>query len=208
MRAISTVVCAIGIITSATVYAGQQTCQGPAKRAMSDFVPSADGLELRDVKTGLIWSRCLEGSVWTGSVCQSQHPKYANVVPANDYNYGEALALAAARSTQIIKWRVPSMKELDTIREPSCYNPSANLSLFPVDPAWSSDGFFWSTNTKHQGLLLPANYGGRYGGRYIMSAIGTSDANSKTGDDQRAYVRLVRTDPDFIPVQIKKKNKR
>jgi hypothetical protein len=198
MRILIAVLLSVATLLPLVVQAGEQSCSGPLKRPVSEFVISADGLELKDLKTGLIWSRCLEGSAWDGQVCQSQHPVHAAVVPANDFSYGEALALASARSTDTTKpaWRIPSMKELSTIREPNCYNPSANLALFPVDPAWSSDGSIWSSSTAHEGQVLSKS-DGKYGGRFLMSAVGVSDSHDSTTEGDRAYVRLVHTDPDF-----------
>jgi hypothetical protein len=197
MQLIRSTLCGLSLLAAAPSIAGQQTCNGPPSRQSSDFVISSDGLEVRDLKTGLIWSRCMEGSTWTGSVCLSQSAEYANVIPAEQFTYSAALQRAAARSTPQMTWRLPTMHELETIREPGCYNPSANLTLFPVAPDWSSDGSLWSTTQRYKGVFPASGARGPAGGRVAMSAIGTSDSWTNTINDEFHYVRLVRADPAF-----------
>ncbi|MBY0234558.1 MAG: DUF1566 domain-containing protein, partial [Burkholderiaceae bacterium] len=77
-------------------------------------------------------------------------------------------------------WRIPTRKELLSLREPNCYNPSLNLAVFPSKPAWSGDGSFWTSTPEAKGVSL-------------VSAIGTSDAWATTDDENTNNVRLVRT---------------
>jgi hypothetical protein len=159
--------------------AGEQRCSGPLHRPVSDFVEIGDGSQLLDKKSKLIWMRCIEDQTWAEGVCHANEPDAVN--PGPRVTYSQALALAAQHSASSQKWRLPTYRELDALREPNCYNPSANLSLFPTKPAWSSDGAFWTQS--------PAPEADR---RKLVSAIGQSDSWSKTDDSQTNHVRLVR----------------
>ncbi|WP_110401137.1 Lcl C-terminal domain-containing protein [Sphaerotilus hippei] len=104
------------------------------------------------------------------------------VNPGPRLTYQQAKALAVGKSTIDERWRLPTRKELLTLREPNCHNPSQNLNVFPTKPEWSSDGAFWSSTPEAQGVS-------------VVSAIGTSDAWASTDGANTNHVRLVRTPP-------------
>jgi len=165
------------VATGSAADAGEQRCEGAMRRPVSEFTPLGDGSELLDTKSGLIWWRCLEGQSWTGSSCKAEDPRAVN--PGPRMTFPAAQAFAVAQSTPEVQWRLPTLAELDAIREPNCYNPSFSLELFPTEPAWSSDGFFWTTTPQGNG-------------RAVVSAIGNSDATSRKPSDDTNHVRLVR----------------
>ncbi len=72
-----------------------------------------------DLHTGLTWQRCAAGQVWNGSGCAG---------PAATYTWEEALALAGNG------WRLPNVKELQSIVEAQCYGPAINVAVFPDAP--------------------------------------------------------------------------
>jgi len=159
-----------------------QTCRTPPSPPASQFQSLGDGSQAKDLKTKLIWMRCIEGQDWTGSVCKARDPNAVN--PGPGLSYADAQAMAKRMSTGAKQWRLPTKRELETLRASSCYNPSLNLEVFPTAPAWSSDGFFWTSTpekTLHQGM-------------WLVSAIGTSDSWEETGPEHRNHVRLVRVD--------------
>lgn len=158
--------------------AGEQRCSGPMRRSAAEFQVSADGTEVMDQKNGLIWRRCIEGQTWTGTNCQADDDHAVN--PGPRMTYQEAQRFAASVSTPDKSWRLPTSRELATLREPNCYNPSFSLDLFPTSPEWRSDGFFWTTTPEGGGLAL-------------VTAIGTSDAHASPAPDHTNHVRLVRT---------------
>lgn len=57
----------------------------------------AQGAEVKDTKTGLVWQRCSVGQAWTGGTCSGS---------AKEFNFSQAQALAGGG------WRVPSKEEL------------------------------------------------------------------------------------------------
>lgn len=157
-----------------------QQCEGPLKRNAADFVAVGDGSQVYDKSSQLIWMRCIEDQTWNGSTCVANDPDAVN--PGPRLTYQQAKAFAAGKSTSEEAWRLPSRKELLTLREPNCYNPSQNLKVFPTQPAWSSDGSFWTSTPEAKGVSL-------------VSAIGTSDAWASTDEGSTNHVRLVRTPP-------------
>lgn len=86
---------------------------------LSRFEFLQEGHEIKDKVTGLIWKRCPEGRSWTGSQCAGT---------ALRYDWSSAIALADDT------WRLPNIKELESIAEVACYTPSLNKSVFNGTP--------------------------------------------------------------------------
>jgi hypothetical protein len=63
------------------------------------FVASADGTEITDRWTHLVWKRCRLGSTWTGSTCAGR---------ATEFEWADALAAARAAGPP---WRLANLKE-------------------------------------------------------------------------------------------------
>jgi Protein of unknown function (DUF1566) len=95
------------------------------------FIVDSNGT-VTDIKTKLIWKRCAEGL--TGPACDTG--------VLQSYNWKDALSVSAISSYNgFTDWRVPNIKELESIVERSCYNPSINEMVFPNTPSsrfWSS----------------------------------------------------------------------
>ncbi len=91
---------------------------GMQAHAQERFTPSADGLEITDKKTGLIWRRCAEGMTWKGRSCTGE---------AGYYSQSEAAARAKAAGSD---WRLPDLKELSSI----VILRDAEPGKAPVDP--------------------------------------------------------------------------
>lgn len=160
--------------------AGSQRCDGAPARQEADFAIVAGGTQVHDRKTGLIWARCLEAQTWNGSTCAADDPKAVN--PGPNVSFAQAQKLAAARRKPGEDWRLPTKAELVSLREPGCYNPSVSLKLFPTEPAWSSDGHYWTATKEGKGVS-------------VVDAIGQSDAWTTTDASKTAHVRLVRNAP-------------
>ena len=86
--------------------------------------------EVKDKKTGLIWQRCSLGQTWNGTGCISDAVRYQWVD-----------ALQAAKNIGG-GWRVPNIKELDSLIEQACYSPSINEVIFPN----TQSGSYWSSS--------------------------------------------------------------
>jgi hypothetical protein len=98
------------------------------------YTVSADGQEVTDVGTGLVWRRCVEGMTFTSGSCSG--------VPAVfKHEAGLVRATAQAASTGAA-WRVPNIKELATLVELTSLNPAINAMAFPQSPA---DSYAWAS---------------------------------------------------------------
>ena len=106
-----------------TTYA--QTCNSQIKKVVPDtryqIVEGSNGSEVKDIKTGLIWQRCLMGESWDGQQCT-----------------GDALGFPSEEAkqylgTQAKNWRVPTIDELSTLNG-GCWQPAINPNIFPSHP--------------------------------------------------------------------------
>ncbi|MBK7001892.1 MAG: DUF1566 domain-containing protein [Rhodoferax sp.] len=93
--------------------------------------PNANGTVF-DPKTGLTWMRCAMGQTWDGSTC---------IGTASTYTFDQANALTgtvpfAGQSD----WRMPNIRELQTIVDRSVYSPAIDSVAFPNTLGSS----FWS----------------------------------------------------------------
>jgi hypothetical protein len=106
------------------------------------FALSADGREVTDRITKLIWRRCVEGQDFDGTHCIGS-PRNFELPDA--YAYANAVA---ARSGQ--PWRVPNAKELQSITDSTVNSPAIDGATFPDTPAakqWTSTVISWVAPT-------------------------------------------------------------
>ncbi|MEK8031308.1 DUF1566 domain-containing protein [Ideonella sp. DXS29W] len=90
---------------------------------------SADGQEVKDLRSGLIWRRCVEGQAWDGEHCTG--------TPAT-YTWRQALALGDG---QAAGWRLPNAKELAWLADRTRVSPALDTAVFPDAPSgkhWTS----------------------------------------------------------------------
>lgn len=161
------VLCLLFFSLPVTVFA-EQNCQKDkiaATTPTNRFIDKNDGTVL-DKQTGLIWRKYPEGisdsSPDTGTVKFSWKNALNQVKTVNE--------------TSEIKWRLPNIKELESIVEDQCSNPSINLGVFPNTDSFS----FWSStpskNESGKAWSVDFNNGG-------VSAESMNTLN---------YIRLVR----------------
>jgi Protein of unknown function (DUF1566) len=107
------------------------------------FTVSADGQEVTDTKTGLIWRRCAEGMTASDGTCTGT---------ASTFTYEAALTRARRQAAASgVTWRLPNVKELSSLFDKSRF-PSVDPVAFPATPAtlqssfWSSSPFVDSVN--------------------------------------------------------------
>ncbi len=132
-----------------------QTCNPNMVKTKPDsqYTLSADGTEVTDTKTGLIWQRCVLGTSWNGTTCSGT---------ATTYYWENALAQAATVAANTsLAWRLPNQKELKSLVETACYGQAINETVFPATPMyiWSSSAFVYNT---YGALLVYFNYGYDY----------------------------------------------
>ena len=117
----------------AATHSHAQTCNANIARTAPDsrYQLLNNGTEVKDTQTNLIWQRCSLGQTWNGAGCISDAVRYQWVD-----------ALQAAKNIGS-GWRVPNIKELDSLIEQACYSPSINEVFFPNTQSgyWSSSPF-------------------------------------------------------------------
>jgi hypothetical protein len=102
--------------------------RSPELPAWKSYQLSNDGSEVLDLQSGLIWHRCSAGQTWDGSTC---------VGGLTVFTHESALAYANTQT----RWRLPNVKELRSLVEPSRRNPALDSLFFPEtfsSPFWSS----------------------------------------------------------------------
>ncbi len=121
-----------------------------AAPAHADFVVNTDGT-VTDDATGLIWDQCAYGL--SGSGCDTG--------TASTYTWQNALKLAVTANTAQYKghndWRLPNVKELESLVDIGRYNPAIDTTVFPRTPS----GRFWSSSvyTPDAALAWNVNFG-------------------------------------------------
>jgi hypothetical protein len=84
------------------------------QKTLDDY--TLNGGEATDKKTGLTWQRCSLGQTWKGNACEGE---------IRGMTWGEAMKQGSG------DWRVPTLKELETIVSPGCKKPAVNDTVFP-----------------------------------------------------------------------------
>ena len=137
--------------------------------ADAPFTVSADGTEVTDGRTGLVWRRCAEGMAANGGSCTGT---------ASTFTHEQAMVRARDQATSTsVAWRLPNVKELASIADRSKSNPAIDTLAFPATPAavfWTSSPYVF--NAQHAWVV-------RFGG-------GGVDAYYRIGNPYS--VRLVR----------------
>ncbi len=100
------------------------------------FTLSANGKEVADSRTGLVWARCSLGQDWDGAACAGGAAKHT---------WQESLRIAAAIADRTGKgWRIPNAKEIASIAVDGQADPALDTTLFPGTPSklyWSSSPY-------------------------------------------------------------------
>ena len=117
-----------GAAIASTSFLTQAAC--PSWPTAERF--SINGAEVTDKRTGLVWARCRVGESWNGTTCTGV---------ATTMSHETALQHAATQSG----WRLPSVKELFSLADRGCSNPSIDLTAFP---SFYHFQFYWSSSPK------------------------------------------------------------
>lgn len=106
----------------------------------------ANGDEVTDRLTRLVWRRCSEGQTWTGSTCSGN---------AASYTWKRALDRARAAAAGGTAWRLPNAKELASLVDDTRVEPAIDTTAFPGTPGvryWTStpyagpEAYAWLAN--------------------------------------------------------------
>ena len=149
-----------------TTLSHGQTCNPNIAREAPDsrYQLLNGDTEVKDSQTGLIWQRCSLGQTWSGTSCTGT---------AATYNWVNTLQTAKNMGND---WRVPNVKELDSLVEEACYDAAINETYFP-----NTVGSYWSSS--------PVAYASGYA--WIVDLDNGNNYNVPKSYDN--YVRLVRS---------------
>ncbi len=109
---------------------GVRLVREQAPQPSPTYTYSANGSEVIDTSTGLVWRRCLEGQTWSGSACSGT---------AATYTHENALIQAKNQTG----WRLPNVKELSSVMRPELGFPAVDKTAFPGVPF--VNGEFWTS---------------------------------------------------------------
>jgi len=89
------------------------------------------GGTVTDPTTGLTWMRCAMGQKWDGTTCTGT---------AGCYDWDQAKTLTLLTFAGQSDWRLPNIRELQTIVDRSVFDPAIDSVAFPNTPS----SHFWS----------------------------------------------------------------
>ncbi len=132
--------------------------------AQERYTPSSDGDEITDSKTGLIWRRCAEGMTWKKTTCTGK---------ATFANQGQAVGLAKAQATPAKEWRLPTLKELNSIlsvRDIDVGKAAIDPNAFPATPI----ARYWTSTTVGPSYYMVVGFGEGHSGEGERNSPGAT----------------------------------
>lgn len=180
MKFLSYILRVLGSIFFITSIGHAQTCLTKnihSTTPNSRFEIINKGSEVKDKVTGLIWQRCSVGQMWDGTTCTGT---------ATTYIWKQALTVAKNQGNG---YRLPNIKELQSIVEYQCREPAINSKIFPNTPNPHNNGtagvYITSTPVIHAKYYV--------WGIYFYGSGQISGQSLKANTD-RYYVRAVRSE--------------
>lgn len=132
--------------------------------AQERFTPSSSGDSVTDTKTGLIWRRCAEGMTWKKTTCTGK---------ATYGNQAQAVAGGKAQATKDEAWRLPTLKELNSIlavREIDVGKAAIDPGAFPATPI----ARYWTTTSVGPSYYMVVGFGEGHSGEGERNSPGAS----------------------------------
>lgn len=135
LSAVALALALLGSNALALCAGGNENTAVIATTPTAEFTDNGDG-SVTHATTGLVWKRCSEGQAWDGSTCTGS---------AVALTWAQALVQANA-STDLgaTDWRLPNVKELESLVEARCWTPAIDSAVFPQAEAtdyWTSSPF-------------------------------------------------------------------
>lgn len=118
------------VLTGSNAFAQScNTTQIEPVTASSSFLDMHNGSAL-DLRTGLVWSKCALGQIYTNGTCSGEATHFATA-------YDALTAANHIKNNYLGQsgFRVPTIKELSSIVERQCSYPAINIAVFPDTPS-------------------------------------------------------------------------
>ncbi|MFA6700326.1 MAG: DUF1566 domain-containing protein [Thiomicrospira sp.] len=137
---------AIALSMMPVSFAQAQTCKSqiPLTTPTTDFEVHNNGT-VTHTPTGLMWKVCSEGQEWQSD------GRCTGV--ASKHNWQAALQIPQTLNTQggfagHADWRLPNVKELNSIKERACAEPAINTDVFNnmYTPDWPYAAIYWTAS--------------------------------------------------------------
>lgn len=128
---------ALFAFTASSAIAATQECDINLTKSAPDvrFKDNQDGT-VTDLRTDLVWNRCTLGQTWnkTNNICDGKPTGMywqAALQRTEIINHDKSDPLHQFGGRQ--EWRLPNIKELQSLRESSCISPALNKRFFPLN---------------------------------------------------------------------------
>jgi hypothetical protein len=158
----------------------------PADTPVSRFILNNSQGTAFDKKTGLTWMRCVLGQNWNSATRSCSGDSVGPITWQDALSAAETAVFAGFSN-----WRLPNIKELNSIVEKRCISPAINLTLFPLDT--STPYKFWSGTVYGGGMSSGSAWIVDYGMFNGTNGADNMWENGLNGFDTHGYgVRLVR----------------
>jgi Protein of unknown function (DUF1566) len=131
----------------------------PAALAAGPYTVSADGKEVTDAGTGLVWRRCAEGMTASARGCAGKALEFDHAT-ALQHAHAQAMASGTA-------WRVPTPAELRGIADEKRFKLAIDTQAFPGTPP---EHFWTSERTSAEYATAVHFYNGFHYDRYHKTA--------------------------------------
>jgi hypothetical protein len=139
---------------------------------------AGDASQLEDRWTGLVWKRCAFGQNWSEGRCS---------VPFGSEPEGLSLTQAKAAKKCTTPWRLPTLRELETLRW-YCHMASARSAPgFDTAAFPQSGGWYWTSTRAADGAAF-----------VVGKTAYKNELNRISSPNETAFVRCVRS-PDSTP---------
>ena len=154
--------------------------------AAKTYADNLDGT-VTDPSTGLTWMRCSMGQTWSGTTCTGT---------ASTYTWDQAKALTGTVTfAGQGDWRLPNIRELQTIVDLTVYNPAIDTKTFPATP--NSDFWSGSPNANNSSYAWYVNFGYGYANNDLWSNL-SSGVRLVRGGQSLGLLNIARPSTDYV----------
>jgi len=179
------------IVCVGSLMAGMTNAQTCTNKAMGESTPTSNftfnmGGTVTDNTTGLMWKRCMEGEIFSDSGTPNNYldDRCTGEWESKVFTWQAALKQAQTANGKNDNghndWRVPDLKELQSIVEYCRISPAINTDVFPGWSVW----YTWSSTAAWRWGSIGSAW-------RVAFAVGSSDTGGFSLG--ATHVRLVRS---------------